>query len=150
MHINQEKKQSEKVFHFENVHNHLFITFIQDKNPDFFLKASHPQNNFCTLLSLDFIETVFVFLLFNYDLYISQNTFVHTITHRHTGFMLFHNEKHETVFEHSNVSCQNMRFNIFFVASLIHILCLSSKIFNITAVFVACFHALWYVWSKPE
>ena len=81
---------------------------IQDKSSDFTLKASHPQNNFCTLLSLDFIETVFMLLLFNYDFYISQNTFVHMITHHHTGFMLFYNEKHETVFEHSNALCQDM------------------------------------------
>ena len=64
MHINQEKIHSKKVFHFENIHNLIFITFIQDKNPDFFPKACHPQNNLCTLLSLDFIETVFVLLLF--------------------------------------------------------------------------------------
>ena len=79
--------------------------FIQDKTPNFFLKASDPQNNFCALLSLDFIETVFVFLLFKYNLYISQNTFLHTVIHHLAGFMLFHNEKHETVFEHSYVSC---------------------------------------------
>ena len=54
------KKHSKKVFHFKNVHNHPFIMFIQDNSPDFFLKASHPQNSFCTLLSLDFIKTVFV------------------------------------------------------------------------------------------
>ena len=105
MHINQEKNHSKKVFYFKNIHNHPFITFIQDKTPNFFLKASHPQNNFCTLLSLDFIETGFVFLLFKYDLYISQNKFVHTVTHHHAGFMLFCNEKHEAVLEHSNVIC---------------------------------------------
>ena len=112
MHINEEKKHSKNVFHFENVLSHPFITFIQDKSCDFFLKASHPQNNFCPLLSLGFIETVFVLLWFNYDLYISQNTFVHTISHNHTGFMLFCYEKHETVFEHSNVFCRTQDLHI--------------------------------------
>ena len=72
-----------------------------------------PTKQFLHIIKPGLIETVFVCLLFNYDLCISQNTFVHTVLHHHTGFMLFRNEKHETVFEHSNVLCQEKRFNIF-------------------------------------
>ena len=91
---------------------------IQDKNPNFLLKASHPQNNFFTFLCLDFIETVFMFL--------SQNTFVHTITHSHARFMLFCNEKHETVLNTPMFCVRTQDFSSF-MTSLIHILCFQVK-----------------------
>ena len=95
-----------------------------------------------------FSQTVLIFLQFHQDLYISQKTFVHTVT-----LCCVSNEKQWkawTHFEHSNVLWQETTsFTFSWLHSFIDILCLPSEIFCITAFFVAC-SLCSYKYADPE
>ena len=77
----------------------------------------------------------------------SQNTFVHTITHCHAGFMLSCNEKLETVFEYSNVLCQDTRFNTFlwlhsFIFCAFQVKYLISQLFLLLVFLPSCMYVV--------
>ena len=61
--------------------------------------------------------------------------------------MLFCNEKHETVFEHSNVLCQDMRFSIFswlhwFIFCAFHVKYLISQLFLLLVFLPSCMYVV--------